>query len=47
MKLMAKLENSTDILVWKYMGTELPANSISVCNWYICVTGSDTAKQKQ
>lgn len=44
MKLMANLENSSDTLAWKYVGTELPANSSSVFNWLFCVAGSDTAK---
>lgn len=44
MKLLANLENGSDMLAWEYMGTELPANSTSAFNWFLCVTGSDTAK---
>lgn len=28
-KLMASLENSSDMLAWKYVGTAVPANSTS------------------
>lgn len=43
-KVMANLENGSDVLAWKYLGTELPANSTSVFNWLLCVTGPDAAK---
>lgn len=46
-KLLANLENSSDMLAWRYVGTELPANTTLVFHWLFCVTGSDTAKQEQ
>lgn len=38
------LENGSNVLPWKNVGTELHANRNSVFNWLFYVTGSDTAK---